>query len=53
MGNFALGFVAGTAIGVGIIMTVHPMNKRSMRKAYRRAGRFINRINDTMHEWCC
>ncbi len=53
VGNFSLGLMVGTVIGVGMIVAVHPMNKRSMRKAYHRAGRLMHKMNNTIHDWTC
>ncbi len=53
MGNFSLGLAIGTVVGVGMIIAVHPMNKRAMRRAYHRAGRIMNKVNDTIHDWTC
>ncbi len=53
VGNFSLGLMVGTVIGVGMIVAVHPMNKRSMRRAYHRAGRIMNKMNNTIHDWTC
>ena len=50
MCNFSLGVVMGTVVGASLILAVHPMNKKAMRKAYHRAGRMMNRINHTIRE---
>ncbi len=51
MCNFSTGFLVGALMGAGAIIAVHPMNKRSMRKAYRRAERMMNRVGDTIRDW--
>ncbi len=51
MCNFSLGMMAGTVLGAGLILAVHPMNKREMRRAYNRAGRIVNRMNHTLRDW--
>ncbi len=48
MCNFSAGFMMGTIMGVSIILAVHPMNKRSMKKAYHRAGRMVNRMGHNL-----
>ena len=48
MCNFSAGFMMGTIMGAGIILAVHPMNKRSMKKAYHRAGRMMNRMGHSL-----
>ncbi|MBQ7960617.1 MAG: hypothetical protein IJ285_05290 [Clostridia bacterium] len=53
MGNFSLGLMVGTIVGVGVMMTVHPMNKRSMKRAYHRAERMMNRMTDAIHNIGC
>ncbi len=53
MGNFSLGLAVGTVLGVGMIIAVHPMNKRAMRRAYHRAGKMMNRMSDAIHDWTC
>jgi hypothetical protein len=50
MCNFSAGFVVGTVMGAALIVAVHPMNKRSMKKAYHRAGRMVNRVGHTLRE---
>lgn len=50
MCNFSLGVMVGTAVGAGLMLAVHPMNKRAMRKAYHRAGRMVNKMNRTIRE---
>ena len=51
MCNFSLGVMVGTIMGAGLILTVHPMNKRAMRKACHRAGRMVDKMNHTIHDW--
>ncbi|MBR5156023.1 MAG: hypothetical protein IKW62_06045 [Clostridia bacterium] len=51
MCNFSAGLMVGTIMGASIILAVHPMNKRSMRKAYHRAGRMMNKMSDTLRDW--
>lgn len=51
MGNFSLGVLVGTAIGAGMIMAVNPMDKRSMHKAYNRAGKMMRKFNHTLRDW--
>jgi len=53
MGNFSLGLMMGTIVGIGVMVTLHPMNKRSMRRAYHRAGKIMDRMNDANHGWGC
>ena len=50
MTNFSLGVVLGTAMGVGIIIALNPMDKRARRKVCRKASRVMRRINDSIHE---
>lgn len=49
MCNFSFGMAVGTVLGASIIIAVHPMNKRAMRKAYHKAERMMNRVNNTIH----
>lgn len=51
MCNFSAGLTIGTIMGAALIIAVHPMNKRSMRKAYHRAGRMVNRVNHAIRDW--
>ncbi len=53
MGNFSFGVMVGTVVGAAMIIAVHPMNKRSMRKACHRAERIMHRMNDKIHDWTC
>lgn len=51
MCNFSAGLVLGTVVGASLIIAVHPMNKRSMRRAYHRAEKLMNRVNNTIRDW--
>lgn len=51
MCNFSAGLALGTVVGAGLIIAVHPMNKRSMRKAYHRAEKMMDRLNQTLRDW--
>lgn len=51
MCNFSLGMVTGTLIGASLILAVHPMNKREMRRACHRAGRMMNKFNHTIRDF--
>lgn len=53
MGNFSLGLMVGAVVGIGVMVTVHPMNKRAMRKACHRAERIMNKMNDRLHDFTC
>lgn len=49
MTNFSLGLIVGTAVGVGIIMAVNPMDKRTKRRMCRKANHIMNKINHSIH----
>ncbi len=49
MGNFSLGLIVGTAVGVGMIMAVNPMDKRTKRKMCHKASKMMRNINRSMH----
>ena len=49
MKTFSIGLLAGVMVGAGVILAVHPMSKRDLKKACRRAGRFIDKMNNPMH----
>ena len=51
MCNFSAGIIVGTVMGAGLILAVHPMNKRSMRRAYRRAGKMMDKFGNTIKDW--
>lgn len=51
MCNFSAGMAVGTVLGAALIIAVHPMDKKSMKKACRRAGRMVNRVNHTIRDW--
>ena len=51
MCHFSTGLLAGTLLGAGLILSVHPMNKRAMRKAYHRASRMMDRVNHQIRDW--
>ncbi len=51
MCNFSAGIAVGTVLGAALIIAVHPMDKKSMKKACRRAGRMVNRVNHTIRDW--
>ncbi|MDO4744412.1 MAG: hypothetical protein Q4A86_03410 [Clostridia bacterium] len=51
MCNFSAGLMVGTIMGASLILAVHPMNKRSMRRAYHRAGKMMNKVNNTLRDW--
>lgn len=51
MCNFSSGLIVGTIMGAGLIIAVHPMNKRSMKRAYNRAGRMIGKMNHAIRDW--
>ncbi len=48
MCNFSAGLMLGTIMGASLILAVHPMNKRSMKKAYYRAGRMMNKMGHNL-----
>ncbi len=48
---FLAGMAAGIVAGGGLLLAVHPMNKRQMKKAYRRAGRMMRKVGCTMHRY--
>lgn len=50
MKNFLLGIATGLVAGGGILLAVHPMSKREMKKAWKRAGKMMNRMNCKLHE---
>lgn len=48
MGNFSLGLIVGTAVGVGIIMSVNPMDKRAKRRMCRKANQLMHKVNHSI-----
>ncbi len=51
MCNFSSGLIIGAMMGAGLILAVNPMSKRDMKKAYRRAGRMVNKMNNQIRDW--
>ncbi len=51
MCNFSAGLVLGTVMGASLIIALHPMNKRDMRKAYHRAERMMDKMSHRLRDW--
>ena len=51
MCNFSTGLALGTVVGASIIIALHPMNKRDMRKACHRAERMMDRMSHRIKDW--
>ncbi len=51
MCKFALGLTLGTLVGASMILTINPINKRTMHKACHRAGKVMNRMGHTLRDW--
>ena len=51
MKTFLAGMAAGIVAGGGLLLAVHPMNKRQMKKAYRRAGKLMQKAGCTMYRY--
>ncbi len=50
MCNFSLGVVLGTIVGASLMLAVHPMNRRDVRRAYHKAEKMMNRMGNTIRE---
>jgi len=48
MKQFFIGLATGMVAGGGVLLAVHPMSRREMKKACRRAGRIIRKVNCTL-----
>lgn len=51
MKKFLAGMAAGIVAGSGILLAVHPMNKKQMKKAYRRAGKMMRKVGCKMYRY--
>ena len=49
MTRFSLGIIIGSAVSTGIILALHPLDKRFKRRMCRKAHKIANKINCTMH----
>lgn len=49
MKNFIIGMTAGIIAGAGILLAVHPMSKKDLKKACHRAGKMMHRVSCSMH----
>ena len=49
MKNFLMGMTAGIVAGGSIILVVHPMSKIEIKKACKRAGKFMQKVNCSLH----
>lgn len=50
MCNFSLGMMTGTLFGAGMILVLHPMDRRAMRKARYRAEKMVDRMGRAFHD---
>ncbi|MBQ7096773.1 MAG: YtxH domain-containing protein [Clostridia bacterium] len=51
MKTFLAGMAAGIVAGGGLLLAVHPMNKRQVKKAYKRAGRMMRKAGCTLYRY--
>lgn len=51
MCRFSLGLMTGALLGAGMMMSVNPPDKRSMRRVYRKAEKMARRFNNTLGDW--
>ena len=50
MNKFALGILAGTMVGAGVALALNPIDKKDMRRAYRRVEKMMRKMNCALHE---
>ncbi len=53
MKKFFIGMATGIVAGGGMILAVHPMSKREMKKACKRAGKLMHKLNCSLHSDEC
>lgn len=51
MCKFSIGFISGAVLGAGMLMAINPMDKRSMRRACRRAERMAHKLSNSVNDW--
>lgn len=51
MNKFLFGVATGLVAGGSIILALHPMNKREMNKAIKRARKMMHRASCNFHNY--